>query len=45
MTLVIFMSFLFLRIHFVLKLLVASIISTIYYFVIYHWYAAIYDVS
>lgn len=39
------MAFLFLRIHFVLKLVVASIIGGVYYYIIYEAVEHIYDVS
>lgn len=39
------MSFLFMRIHFGLKLVVAAIINAVYYYVIFHWVGEIYDVG
>lgn len=39
------MVFLFLRIHFMLKLLVATIINVVYSFIIFHWNEVIYEVS
>lgn len=37
-------SFLFLRIHFMLKLIVAVVIDGVYYYIIFHWLQYIYDV-
>lgn len=37
--------FLFLRIHFLLKLLLAALIAGVYYYTIFHAVAVIYDVS
>ncbi|CRL06898.1 CLUMA_CG019587, isoform A [Clunio marinus] len=39
------MCFLFLRIHFLLKLAVAAIINAVYYYIIFYWVEYIYDDS
>lgn len=39
------MVFLFLRIHFMLKLLVACIIDAVYYYIVFHWVEVIYQAS
>jgi hypothetical protein len=38
-------SFLFLRIHFLLKLVVALFINVIYFFIIFEWFEFIYEVK
>jgi hypothetical protein len=38
-------SFLFLRIHFMLKLAVALFINVIYFYIVFEWFEFIYEVS